>query len=206
MHIDKGQFVFPLWLRSILSLFCLVFVVVYWGERGPDNFLWFTDIAFFLIVITSWVGSPILVGMAAVSAFLFEIIWNLDFFTKVIFGSHIFGVGATAYMFDTTTPEIIKILSFFLHVSLPVLMVYMLGKLGYHRNAWKMQLSVLILLLPVCFLFTDPENNINWVFGFNSVQTDMPGWTYLLLQMFLIPLLVYLPTHLFLSRIFKQAK
>lgn len=206
MYRDKGLFVFPLWLRAILSVFCLVFIIVYWGERGPENFLWFTDIAFFLIVIASWLSSPLLVGMAAVSAFLFEIVWNLDFFSKLIFDYHLFGVDATAYMFDAEIPLIIKILSFFLHVSLPVLMLYMLKKLGFHRNAWKAQLVVLSFLLPFCYLFTDPQRNINWVFGFNNIQSDMPGWIYLLLQMVLIPVVVYLPTHIFLSRFFRQAR
>ena len=206
MHMDKGHYVFPLWFRSTLSIFCLIFIVVYWNERGPVNFLWFTDIAFFLIVIASWLSSPYLVGMAAVSAFLFEIVWNLDFFSKFIFDYHLFGVGATAYMFGVETPLIIKTLSFVLHVSLPVLMVYMLNKLGFHRHAWKAQVLVLFMLLPFCYLFTDPQRNINWVFGFNSIQTDMPGWIYLLLQMVLIPVVVYLPTHLFLSRIFGQSR
>lgn len=198
--------VFPLWLRLILSLFFLVFVIVYGYQRGPVNFLWFSDIAFFLIIIAIWLNSSLLVSMAALSVLLFEIIWNLDFFSKLVFGSHLFGLDATAYMFADENWRTIKILSFLLHVSLPVLMIYMLSKLGYHRQAWKAQVFVLLFILPVCYLFTDPERNINWVFGPNSIQSDMPGWAYLFMQMILIPVVIYLPTHLFLSHFFRRLK
>lgn len=206
MSNDNKLPVFPLWLRLILSLFFLVFVIVYGYQRGPVNFLWFSDVAFFLIIIAIWLSSSLLVSMAALSVLLFEIIWNLDFFSKLVFGSHLLGLDATAYMFANEGWQIIKILSLLLHVSLPVLMIYMLNKLGYHRHAWKAQVLVLLIILPTCYFFTDPERNINWVFGLNSIQFDMPGWVYLLVQMIFIPLVVYLPTHLLLARIFRRVK
>jgi len=206
MRADKGRHAFPLWLRAVLTMFCFIFIVVYWRERGIENFLWFTDVAFFLIVIASWLGSSFLLSMAAVSVLLFEMIWNIDFFSKLLFDAHLFGMNATEYMFDPSFPTVIKTLSLVLHVSLPVMMIYMLIKLGYHRQAWKAQVGLLSLLLPFCYLFTEPERNINWVFGIGGVQSIMPGWLYILLQILLVPLVIYLPTHLLLSRIFKQEK
>jgi len=202
----KEQYTFSLWLRVALTIFCLIFIVTYWHERGPENFLWLSDIALFQLVIASWLASSFLLSMATVGVLFFEIFWNADFFFKLIFDVHLFGWNATAYMFDKDIPVVIKILSLSLHLGLPLLMIYMLIKLGYHPRAWKAQAVVLLILLPVCYFFTDPLDNINWVFGMASLQSIMSGWLYLLLQMFLVPLVVYLPTHLVLSRVFKAKK
>jgi len=50
---------------------------------------------------------------------------------------------------------------------------------------------------------TDPEKNINWVFGPGSKpQHVVPPLLYLGLEMALIPICVFLPTHLLLDRFF----
>lgn len=191
-----------LWLRVVLTLFCFILIVVYWKNRGPLNFLWFTDIAFFMLIAAMWLNSSYLLSMAAVSALLFETVWNIDFFYRLIVGSHLFGMDATAYMFDMDHSTIMKTLSLVLHVGLPFMTVCMLFRLGYHPGAWKAQLGVLALLLPVCYLVTDPERNVNWVFGIGGVQSYMPGWQYVVLEFICIAVLVYLPSHLLLRKIF----
>jgi hypothetical protein len=50
---------------------------------------------------------------------------------------------------------------------------------------------------------TDPQKNINWVFGpGNKPQHLLPPLLYLGLEMVVIPVCVFLPTHLLLKRFF----
>jgi hypothetical protein len=48
--------------------------------------------------------------------------------------------------------------------------------------------------------FWRPEQDVNWARGpFFHEQHAMPGWAYLLGYLVVVPLCIYLPTHLFLS-------
>jgi hypothetical protein len=73
----------------------------------------------------------------------------------------------------------------------------------YARTPFLKQ-SLALLVLPVCYVFTDPTDNINWVFGPGQGRQEwMPPGLYLALLMGFFPLGVYLPTHLVLRRVFQ---
>jgi hypothetical protein len=58
-------------------------------------------------------------------------------------------------------------------------------------------------VLPVTYLATDPADNINLVFGLGrEQQTSMHPLFYLGLEMVLLPVVVCLPAHLLLRRLF----
>ena len=62
-------------------------------------------------------------------------------------------------------------------------------------------------MLALSYWFTDPVENINWVFGPGSQsQQWMPGSIYLVLLMIVLPLLIYLPSHLLFKRLFSAKK
>lgn len=131
-----------------------------------------------------------------------ELLWNVDFFGRLL-GGDVLGVSATVYMFDQETPLFVRGLSLF-HVVLPVLLLWMLFRLGYDKRALPVQTLLAWIVLPISYWFTEPTQNINWVFGLGqSPQELMPRIWYLLLMMVLLPLLVYLPTHWLLQRLFK---
>jgi len=68
-------------------------------------------------------------------------------------------------------------------------------------GAWS--LLLVWVLLPVCYLATDPERNLNWVFGIgNPPQTWVSGHLYLVLLMLAYPLTVFMPTHFILKTAF----
>lgn len=76
-------------------------------------------------------------------------------------------------------------------------------RLGYDRRAWVAQSLLAMIILPVTFWLTDPADNINWVFGPGSKpQQRIPPLLYLSLLMLFVPLVLYLPTHLLLSKSF----
>ena len=45
------------------------------------------------------------------------------------------------------------------------LLLWLVWRLGYDRRAWLAQAALALAVLPLCFFFTDPDRNINWVFG-----------------------------------------
>jgi len=194
----------PFWLKLSYSLFVVVLAPVYWVHYGPANFLWACDIALFVTLIALWRESRLLASMMAVAVMAPEILWNLDFFARLFAGRDLIGLDATGYMFDATLPLWLRGLSLF-HVFLPTLLLWMIHRLGYAQHAIMATTALCWVVLPVSYLFTDPADNINWVFGWSRVpQTWVPGTWYLALWMTVVPLCVYLPTHFILKKLFAR--
>ena len=192
------------WIKTPYTIFVCVLVPVYWAERGPANFLWLSDVALFVIVAALWVESRILTSMMTVGVLLPELAWNLDFFLRLIAGFDVIGLNATGYMFDSRYSPLFKFFSLF-HVILPLLLLWMIYRLGYDTRAVYAQTLLIWVLLPVCYLGTDPERNLNWVFGIgNPPQTWVSGHLYLVLLMLAYPLLVFIPTHFILKAVFNR--
>jgi hypothetical protein len=199
--ITRGKL--PLWLKLLYTLFVLVLVPVYWREYGPGNFLWFSDIALLTTVVSLWLESPLLTSTMALASVLLDLVWNIDFFITLLFGRSV--ITLSAYMFDRSIPLPIRLLSLF-HVVLPVLLLWTLYALGYDKRALVVQTLLAWIVLPLCYFLTGTSENVNWVYGFgNKPQTWMPPLLYLILLMILFPVVVYLPTHLLLKKIFSKA-
>ena len=190
----------PTWGKLLYTLFLGVLVPVYWVHWGPKNFLWFSDIALLTTAVAMWLESPLLASMMTLAIALPELAWNADFFGRLLTGRQLFGL--SKYMFDSGKPLYLRALSLF-HVVLPVVLIWMLSRLGYDRRAWAVQTLLALIVLPVTYRVTDPADNINWVYGPGSTpQTRIPPLAYLVTVMVSFPLVVYLPTHLLLRRLF----
>jgi len=193
-----------LWIKIPYTIFVCVLVPVYWMERGPANFLWISDVALLAIVPALWMENRFLTSMMAVGALLPELAWNLDFFLRLITGIDVIGLNATGYMFESDYTPLFKFFSLF-HVVLLPLLIWMIYRLGYDTRAVYAQTLLIWILLPVCYLATDPERNLNWVFGIGSPpQTWVSGDLYLVLLMLAYPLLVIVPTHFMLKAVFSD--
>ena len=108
-------------------------------------------------------------------------------------------------MFDRRIPRFARSLSLF-HVGLPLLLIWLLYRLGYDERAFIAQTVVAIVILPLSYFFSDPRQNINWVYGFGEKpQTRIPALWFLIFLILLFPLAVYLPTHLVLAKLFGSA-
>jgi hypothetical protein len=67
MPIATGHI--PVWIKVVYTLYLCVLVPVYWTHYGPQNFLWFSDIALLTIAAALWLESPLLAStMAAAPA------------------------------------------------------------------------------------------------------------------------------------------
>ena len=86
------------------------------------------------------------------------------------------------------------------------LLIWLLYRLGYDKRAFLAQTVVAIVILPLSYFFSDPRQNINWVYGFGEKpQTRIPALWFLIFLILLFPLAVYLPTHLVLAKLFGSA-
>ena len=186
----------PLWLKVAYTVFVAILVPVYARKYGPTNFLWFSDIALLVTVPALWFESALLASMMALGVLLPEVVWNVSFFVGLFAGRPVLGLAG--YMFDPEKPRYLRALSLF-HIFLPVLLVWLVARLGYEADALVAQTALAWVVLPLTYAVTDPERNINWVHGpAGEGQRRIPPVVYLVLLMIAFPLLVYGPTHLLL--------
>lgn len=190
---DKANY--PLWVKLPYLAFVLVLIPVYLRQYGPQNFLWFSDIALFVTLIAVWTGNRLLASMMAVGVLPLEIVWTVDFFT----GGHI---GLAAYMFDTRLSLFLRALSLF-HLFFPAIVIWMLVRQGYDPRAYWAQTALALVVLPLSFFIGTPEENINWVYG----PMGAPQWitsplAYLFVYMAFLPIFIFLPTHFLLKKFF----
>jgi hypothetical protein len=187
----------PLLVKLAWTALVAVVLPVYWREYGPSNFLWFSDIALIGLLLALWLESALIASMMAVGMLALETAWIIDF------GSGGRLIGLAAYMFEPTTPFWLRALSGF-HLLVPPMMIYLLAQLGYDRRALMAQTLLSWLVLLASYLLTNPADNINWVFGpGRQPQQILPPVLYLLLLMLFVPFLVFLPTHVLLSWLFR---
>src|SRR5439155_23371631 len=120
--------------------------------------------------------------------------WNIDYILRLITG--IRGLALADYMFDSRRLLYVRLLSLF-HIPLPILLIWMIARLGYDPRALVAQTLLAWIVLPLTYWLTPPALNINWVFGWGTKpQKIIPPLLYLAPLMILFPLAVYLPTHL----------
>lgn len=193
----------PLGLKIAYTVFVCALVPIYWRQYGPANFLWFSDIALLVLVPALWLENELLVSMMAIAVVFFEALWNVDFFVRLLTGKSL--ISLSAYMFDPTISLFIRSLSCF-HIVLPLLLLWMLHRLGYDQRALLWETVLALLVLPMSYLVSNPQENVNWVYGLGQKpQMILPGPLFVILLMLLFPLVVYLPTHLLFARIFRAA-
>ena len=200
----------PLAAKVAATIFLAVLIPVYWHTYGPTNFLWFCDAALLLTVAGMWLENSLLISMCAVGILLPQGLWLADFAGNLL-GFHLLGL--TGYMFDRQLPLFTRGLSLF-HGWLPLLLVWLLFRLGYDQRALSAWTVLAAGLGFVCYFFTPPAGahlanphlpiNINYLYGFNDrqPQTWINQNLYVLLWLAVLWLVAYLPTHLALRKIF----
>lgn len=186
----------PLWLKLGYGVSIVVIAAVYWREYGPSNFLWLSDIALALTALAVIFEYPLFASMPAIGVLPLELVWTVDF----IAGGRLFGLAG--YMFDPRYSLFLRALSLF-HLALPPTLIWMLFRFGYDARALIWQLIVTWTALVVCYAFTAPDKNINWVFGPGTEpQKKMPPLRYLALLLLVQTFAVILPMHFLLSYLF----
>jgi hypothetical protein len=187
----------PLWLKVAWTAWLFAWAPFYWHHYGPQNFLWFCDMSNIVIGVALWLESPLLFSTQALSIGIVQTLYVLDFSWRLALGSHL--TGGTEYMFDPARPLHIRALSLF-HLAIPPLLVWAVFRLGYDRRALPIQAFVAWVILPVSLLFGSVKD-VNWVYGpYEKLQTWTSTGMWFAICMIGFPLVLYLPTHLALSR------
>ena len=200
----------PVWLKMLYTVFVCVFVLVYWRDYGPTNFLYFCDVAVFLTLAAMWTESSLLVSMPAVGILVPQLLWMVDFLGECV-GLSLMGM--TAYMFEERIPFFTRCLSFF-HFWLPIMIVWLVWRLRYDSRAFRVWTVLAWSLMLICY-FGMPAPpppkanpnlpvNINYVYGLSRERPQdwMPPLAYLGMMVVVLPLVIFLPTHLVLKTLF----
>lgn len=183
--------------------FIVILVPAYWWQYGPANFLWGSNIALLVTLLGLWLESSLLVSMMALVVLIPELGWAVDLTVRLVFGPDIVSFSGTRYMFNPGKPLFVRSLSLY-HAALPVFLLWTIHRLGYHRRALLSQTLFCWIVLLLSYLVSKPAANINWVFGFvDPPQQWLTSTGYLLFLMAFYPLVLFLPTHLMLRRVFR---
>lgn len=187
-----------LWIKLLYTAWVVVLVPIWIRWQGPQNFLWFSDIALLLTCAALWFESRFLASMTAVGIILPDLAWAAHFLVDLVVDAGPFE--RSGYMFNEDLPLFVRALSLY-HIIILPLLIWMVARLGYDRRALLAQTLLAWAVLLFTYLVTDPSDNINFVFGLGDPpRTPLPQPLWLILQMALLPVCVYLPTHLFLAR------
>jgi hypothetical protein len=196
----------PLWLKLAWTAWVAVWVPFYWSYYGPQNFLWFCDMANFGVLAALWAESSLLISWQAVSVLLVQTVWTVDVIGRTLIGSKF--LGTAEYMWNPGIPLVTRVLSLF-HLAMPPILLWGVWRLGYDRRAWLCQSVWSWVILPLCYFGWGAkpgfEGGINWVVGpFDQPQTRMAPLLYLGFCMVAYPVLLYAPTHLALRFLFRR--
>ncbi len=91
---------FPLWLKLAYTAFVALLVPVYVAVYSPASFLWFSDLALLATVPALSRENGLLASTMAVGALAFELVWNFDFFARLLTGTD--PIGIAGYIWHRT--------------------------------------------------------------------------------------------------------
>ncbi|WP_290652281.1 hypothetical protein [Aquisalimonas sp.] len=188
------------WAARELRTVALVFSawMVFWvpvisWSYGPQNFLWMCNLAQLIILGALWTRQRLLLSSQVGTVLLVGVVWTPDFLLGLISGGA--WASFTGYMFDPDLPLLARATSLY-HIFLPVLAVWLVHRVGYDRRGPWLQSCVGAVAIPVTWLITDPDRNINWLsepLGIEQVWFPEPA--FVVAMMILYPVLLFWPGH-----------
>lgn len=182
----------PLWMKVLWTACVIAWIPLYWRQYGLQNFLFFCDLGNLLITAALWLESALIFSWQATGLLIFQTLFIIDLAGAVVSGRH--WIGGTEYMFDSSVPLLIRLLSLF-HVITPPLLLWAIGRLGYDPRGWKYQTLTAWIIVPINY-FWRPQYDVNWARGlFFREQQSIPGMMYLMAYLIIVPAVIYYPTH-----------
>jgi len=175
VHAVSGSSL-PLWFRAAYLVFVVVMVPAYALTYPLINFLWFSNIALLTGLVAAWWGSARLASMMLVAVGLLEIGWILDFLGGLVLGGTP-PLGVVAYLFDPQIPWMVRALSLY-HLPLPVVLFWMVWRLGYDARAWRLLLPLGWMVVVAVHLLADPDQNVNFALypPWQEPGNEPSGW------------------------------
>jgi hypothetical protein len=191
----------PLWVKIAATVWVAAWLPIYAIYYPWSNFLHLSDIAIFLITIGLWTSSPLLISSQAVSVLLGEVLWCVDVIWAAAFGRLVFG--GIQYMWNTHYPLWLRLMSLY-HFVLPMLLLWAVARLGYDRRGLKLQMVIGAAAL-IGARFWGRGDNVNFAFRDPLFRRSWgPAPVHLLVVYAGMVLIVYLPTHWVLAKLFER--
>ncbi len=199
----------PLWVKLAFTAFMAVMVPTYLTRYGLLNFLWFCDIAMLLTLVVLWREDRLVLSIVSTGILLPQALWLVDFAVEAT--GHTM-LGLTSYMFRSEDPLFPRFLSLF-HGWLPLLLVYLLGRVGYDPRGWPIWSCIAAgacglsyWLIPGPCVEPLPVKNVNMVYGPSETvaQTFLPPLVYLVLWIAFLICFVYYPSHRLLKAYYRE--
>ena len=182
------------------ALWLLVYLPAYQSAYGTRNFLFLCNIGVILTAVGLIARNRLLLSSQAVAAPIIALVWALDVGWKLATGDFLFG--GVAYMWDTGYPLFARLLSLY-HVAWPLLLWYVLRRIGYDPRGWPLQAGIVALALAAGRLLAPAAENINfaWTDPFFGRQFG-PAALHLAFCWVLLSGVAYGATHWLLRRTF----
>jgi len=190
----------PFWIKACFTGFVFLLAHSSCKYFTVADLCSFSSLAVIATLAALWLESSLLASMAA-SAMLLDIVWSIDLAGQLLLGSQLLGL--SSYLDDDSIPGLVRML-FLHHLWLPPFQLWLIYRLKYDTQAWAVQTMIGWCLLLGCYFLTDPQRNINWVFGPGSPQSSVPGELYLFACLGAWSMGIFLPTHLVLMRVMKE--
>lgn len=199
--MTTGSGTFPI-LRWVGLVWMALWLPVYLRYWSWENLLHLCDVSVFLSCAGFWWGSSLLVSSQAVASLAAGILWVFDIAWRLVSGRIL--IGGIEYMWDESVPLWVRLLSSF-HIVLPIALFWAMKRIGYHRRAFLLQSAIAAGVLIVSRLFS-PALNMNYVFQDPLFHRSWgPAPVHLAVIFAGAVVLIYWPTHLFLSRMLPAA-
>jgi hypothetical protein len=180
-------------LKASYTILALIILPVYWYQYGVTNFLWFSDIAFFVMVPALWFKNRLLASMMAIGVLPLESLWLTSFITGGDF------LGMANYMFDPNLPLWLRGLSLF-HFPMPAVIIYMIWRFGYDTRALYPQIVLSIIVILLTHLLTAEADNVNMIFPPQGLREYISQPLYFILMPMVLITGVIIPMHLILKK------
>jgi hypothetical protein len=194
---------FPTWVRWTALIWLAIWLTIYLKYWGASTFLFLCDIAVILTCLGLFTANALLLSSQAVSSIVIDTAWLADIATKLIFNRHL--IGGTDYFFDANYPLWVRLMSCF-HVVLPFVLIAALRRTGYDRRALPLQFAIALSAM-LASRFASPARNINFVYLDPILHRQWgPAPIHVAAMLAGMTILIYVPTHIVLSRLFASPK
>lgn len=182
------------------ALWLLIYLPTYHAAYGALNFLFLCNIGVILTAIGLIARNRLLLSSQAVAAPVIALVWAIDVAWKLATGDFLYG--GTSYMWAPAFPLSARLLSLY-HLAWPLLLWWMLRRIGYDPRGWPLQVVVAALAMIAGRLLAPAADNVNfaWTDPFFDRQLG-PAALHLLVCWGLLSVVAYGPTHAFLRRMF----
>lgn len=192
----------PRWLKLAALAWVGAWIPIYLVYYGWTDFLHLSDIAIAITAVGLWTSSRLLLSSQLLSTLLVESIWTVDVVWAAL--THHYLIPGVEYLWDRQYPLWLRMMTFY-HIVVPLLLLWVIWRMGYDRRALKLQATIGAAALIAGRLWGGPVDNINFAFRdpfFNWSWGPTP--LHLLVMFAGMILLDYWPMHWLLTKLFTR--